>query len=89
MIYFYPSNLNSYGKMLDEKKIKEQGIRLIEEFSRMLEKIPETEETHYVVDLKNVTREDRKAVKKKDFDKKMKKIAPSWNEGYVIAEKAT
>lgn len=75
--------------MLDEEKIREQGIKLIEKFSRMLEKIPETEETHYVIDMKNVTREDKKAVKKKDFDKKMKKIAPKWEEGYVVAEKAT
>ncbi len=75
--------------MLDEKKIKEQGIRLIEEFSRMLEKIPDTKETHYVVDLKNVTRKDKKPIKKRDFDRKMKRIAPSWDEGYVLAEKAT
>lgn len=75
--------------MLDEEKIREQGIKLIEKFSKMLEKIPETEETHYVVDLKNVTREDKKAVKKKGFDKKMEKIAPKWEDGYVVAEKAT
>jgi predicted Asp-tRNA(Asn)/Glu-tRNA(Gln) amidotransferase subunit C len=74
--------------MLDEKKIREQGIKLIEEFSRMLEKIPETGETHYVLDLKNVTRKDEKAVRKKDFDKKMKRIAPKWEDGYVVAEKA-
>ena len=74
--------------MLDEKKIREQGIKLIEEFSRMLEKIPETRETHYVVDLRNVTREDRGAVRKKGFDEKMKRIAPRWDEGYIVAEKA-
>ncbi|RLI92947.1 MAG: Asp-tRNA(Asn) amidotransferase subunit GatC [Candidatus Altiarchaeales archaeon] len=75
--------------MLDEKKIREQGIKLIEEFSRMLKGIPETGETHYVVDLRNVTREDRRAARKKGFDEKMKKIAPRWDGGYVVAEKAT
>ncbi|OYT41141.1 MAG: Asp-tRNA(Asn) amidotransferase GatCAB subunit C [Candidatus Altiarchaeales archaeon ex4484_43] len=74
--------------MLDEKKIREQGIKLIEEFSRMLEKIPEIMETHYVVDLRNVTREDRRAVRKKGFDEKMKRIAPGWDGGYIVAEKA-
>ncbi|MBN2015021.1 MAG: Asp-tRNA(Asn) amidotransferase subunit GatC [Candidatus Altiarchaeota archaeon] len=75
--------------MLDEEKIREQGIKLIEKFSEMLKDIPETEETHYVVDLKNVTRKDKKAIKKKGFDEKMKKIAPRWEDGYVVAEKAT
>ncbi len=75
-------------KMLDEKKIREQGVSLIERFSVMLEKIPETEETHYVVDLKNVMREDGKSIRKRDFDKKMERIAPRWDEGYVVAEKA-
>ncbi|OYT40389.1 MAG: Asp-tRNA(Asn) amidotransferase GatCAB subunit C [Candidatus Altiarchaeales archaeon ex4484_43] len=84
-VLFIQSN---YSKMLDEKKIREQGIKLIEEFSRMLEKIPETRETHYVVDLRNVTREDRRAVRKKGFDEKMKRIAPRWDEGYIVAEKA-
>jgi predicted Asp-tRNA(Asn)/Glu-tRNA(Gln) amidotransferase subunit C len=74
--------------MLDERKIKEQGVRLIERFSEMLEKIPDTEETHYVVDLKNVTRGDGKSVTKKDFAKKMEKIAPKWDDGYIVAEKA-
>jgi len=73
--------------MLNEEKIKEEGIKLIEEFSRMLEKVPETEETHYVIELKNVTRDDREPVKKKEFPKNLKKIVPRFEEGYVVAEK--
>lgn len=73
--------------MLDEAKIRKEGMKLIEEFSKELEKIPETEETHYVVDLKNVTRKDEKAIEKENFSKKLKKIAPRWEEGYVVAEK--
>lgn len=73
--------------MLDEEKIKKDGIKLINEFSKMLERVPETEETHYVVDLKNVTREDKKAIRKEDFPEKFKKIVPRWEDGYVVAEK--
>lgn len=72
---------------MNEEKIKEQGIDLIEEFSRMLEDIPETDETHYVVDLKNVTREDKKAKKEEGYRQKIEKNAPEWDEGHVVAEK--
>lgn len=74
--------------MVDEEKIRQQGITLIEKFSHMLEKIPQTEETHYVIDQKNVTRKDDDAVKKKGFQEKLKKNAPRWEDGYVVAEKA-
>lgn len=73
--------------MLDEAKIRKEGMKLIEEFSKGLEKIPETEETQYVVDLKNVTRKDEKAIRKENFSKKLKRIVPRWEEGYVIAKK--
>jgi aspartyl-tRNA(Asn)/glutamyl-tRNA(Gln) amidotransferase subunit C len=74
--------------MVDEEKIRQQGIVLIEKFSKMLENIPQTEETHYVIDQKNVTRQDGEPIKKKDFQEKLKKNAPRWEEGYVVAEKA-
>lgn len=74
--------------MLNEERIRKQGIKLIEKFSEMLEKIPQTEETHYVIDQKNVTREDAEPVRKKSFREKMKKIAPRWEENYVVAEKS-
>ena len=73
--------------MSDEAKIRKEGMKLIEEFSRMLEKIPETEETHYVVDLKNVTRKDGEITEGGNFSTNLKRIAPRWEEGYVVAEK--
>lgn len=73
--------------MPDEEKIKGEGVKLIAEFSRMLEKVPETEETHYVVEIKNVTRDDKKPVKKKKFPKNLRKIVPRLEDGYVMAEK--
>ena len=73
--------------MSDEAKIRTEGMKLIEEFSRMLEKIPETEETHYVVDLKNVTRKDGEITEGGNFLDKLKRIVPRWEDGYVVAEK--
>ena len=73
--------------MIDSEKIKKEGIGIIEEFSRMLADIPETVETHYVVDMKNVTREDGEPERKGDFRENMRKIVPKWEDGYVVAEK--
>lgn len=73
--------------MLDEEKIRKEGFKLIEEFSRELECVPETEETHYVMDVRNIVREDAAPVRKKDFPEKFKKIVPKWDEGYVSVEK--
>jgi predicted Asp-tRNA(Asn)/Glu-tRNA(Gln) amidotransferase subunit C len=72
--------------MIDREKIKSEGVGIIEEFSRMLAGIPETVETHYVVDMKNVTREDGKP-EKQDFRGRLQSLAPRWEEGYVLAEK--
>ena len=72
--------------MIDREKIKKDGINIIEEFSRMLADIPETVETHYVVDIKNVIRDDKKP-EKQNFRENMQKLAPKWEEGYVVAEK--
>ena len=73
--------------MPDKDKIKKEGIRLLDEFSEALKNVPETKETHYVVDMKNVWRQDKKPKKTKDFRKKMRAIAPKMEEGYVVAEK--
>lgn len=73
--------------MTDNEKIKREGIKLIEEFSKMLENIPETKETHYVADIKNVTRKDDVAVPKREFPGSLQKIAPKWEDGFVVAEK--
>jgi len=72
--------------MPDPEKIKEEGIKILEEFSEKLEGLPDTEETHYVADIKNVWRPDKKPEKKK-FRQKIEKIAPKMEDGYVVAEK--
>ena len=73
--------------MLDAEVIRRQGVALIEEFSSMLEGIPPSSETHYVVDMKNVWRKDGKPVKTEGFRDKLAKNAPKMEDGYVVAEK--
>ncbi|MFC2163125.1 Asp-tRNA(Asn) amidotransferase GatCAB subunit C [Candidatus Altiarchaeota archaeon] len=73
--------------MVDREKIKADGIRIIEEFSEQLSGIPESEELHYVIDLKNVKREDGKPVKCEGFKENLRKLAPKWTDGHVQAEK--
>lgn len=72
---------------LDRDRIQKDGIKLLDEFSRMLSDVKETTETHYVVDLKNVMREDKEPVETKGFRDKLKKNAPNWEDNHVIAEK--
>lgn len=71
----------------DERKILEEGKKLLEEFSESLKDIHESEETHYVVDLKNVTRQDEPGSCDPAFRKKFEKLAPKWDYGYVKVEK--
>ncbi|HDN83082.1 MAG TPA: Asp-tRNA(Asn) amidotransferase subunit GatC [Candidatus Altiarchaeales archaeon] len=73
--------------MIDKKKIEVEGIKLIEEFSKILEKIPEIEETYYVIDLKNILRDDKAAKLDDSFHGKLLRLAPKKDDGYIIAEK--
>ncbi len=72
---------------LDREKIQRDGVKLLEEFSRMLAGVKETKETHYVVDMRNITRKDAPAVPTEGFREKLKKNAPKWEENYVVTEK--
>jgi predicted Asp-tRNA(Asn)/Glu-tRNA(Gln) amidotransferase subunit C len=74
-------------KMLDTVKIQKEGVKLLEEFSKELETVPETAETHYVLDVRNVCRKDGPGVKIDSFPLDLKKIVPRWEEGYVVSEK--
>jgi predicted Asp-tRNA(Asn)/Glu-tRNA(Gln) amidotransferase subunit C len=73
--------------MLDKEKIRKEGVTLLEEFSKELESVPETAETHYVLDVRNVCRKDGPGVKIDSFQHDMKKIVPRWEDGYVVSEK--
>jgi predicted Asp-tRNA(Asn)/Glu-tRNA(Gln) amidotransferase subunit C len=72
--------------MLDKEKIRKEGVALLEEFSKELETVPETAETHYVLDVRNVCRKDLAGVKTESFPRDLKKIVPRWEDGYVVSE---
>jgi predicted Asp-tRNA(Asn)/Glu-tRNA(Gln) amidotransferase subunit C len=73
--------------MVDADKIHAEGVKLLDEFSQRLKDVPETRETHYVIDLKNAWRPDGKALMHEGFRDKLKKLAPRFEDGYVICEK--
>jgi len=65
-------------------KIEKEAEIILEKFSKVLEDIPELEETHYIVDNVNLSREDMAQ------DKNPEKILRNANideEGNLIAEK--
>jgi predicted Asp-tRNA(Asn)/Glu-tRNA(Gln) amidotransferase subunit C len=73
--------------MLDKEKIRKEGVALLEEFSKALESVPETSETHYVLDVRNVCRKDGAGVKQGAYPGDLKKIVPRWEDDYIVSEK--
>ncbi len=75
---------------MDENKIKQiedEGKKLIEDFSKSLERIEEKikdeDMTWYVSDINTVTRKDEDGAEKK-FTECLKRNAPKWDDdGYV------
>jgi len=65
-------------------KIEKEAEKILEEFSKALEKVPELEETHYIIDNLNRTRADKK--RKKDPERILRN-APVDNEGNIIVER--
>jgi len=65
-------------------KIEKEAEEILQKFSKVLENIPDLEETHYMVDNVNLTREDRAE------DKNPEKIMENTNvdkDGNLIVEK--
>ncbi len=65
-------------------KIEKEAEKILEKFSKALENIPELEETHYMVDNVNLTREDRAEDKNPE---KILRNAQIDEDGNLIAEK--
>lgn len=65
-------------------KIEKEAEIILEKFSKVLENISELEETHYIVDNVNLTREDKAQEKNPD---KILRNADIDDEGNLIAEK--
>jgi len=66
-------------------KIEKDAEKILKDFSKTLESIPELEETHYIVDNVNLTRKDLS--KKKDSEKIMKNSRTD-KEGNLLVKKA-
>ena len=73
--------------MVDQKRVEADGIKLLEEFSDKLKSVPESEETHYVVDLRNVWRPDGRPERCVGFRDRLGGLAPRFEDGYLVAEK--
>jgi len=65
-------------------KIEKEAEEILQKFSKALENIPDLEETHYIVDNVNLSRED--CAEDKDPDKIMRNANVDEN-GNLIVEK--
>lgn len=65
-------------------KIEKEANKILQEFSKALENIPDLEETHYLVDNLNLSRED--GAKKRD-PAKILRNAKTDEDGNIIVEK--
>lgn len=66
-------------------KIEKEAEKILEEFSKTLENIPELEETYYIVDNVNLTRED---IPQKKNPERILKNTQVDEEGNMIVEKS-
>ncbi|KZX15548.1 Asp-tRNA(Asn) amidotransferase subunit GatC [Methanobrevibacter curvatus] len=66
-------------------EIKEDAEKILEEFSKTLETIPELDETQYIVDNVNLTREDKVD---KTNPKRIMKNAKTDKNGNITVKKA-
>ncbi len=65
-------------------KIEKEAEKILENFSQALKDIPELEETHYMVDNINLTRED---IAEDKNPEKILRNARTDEDGNIIAEK--
>ena len=66
-------------------KIEKDAEKILKEFSKTLESIPNLEETHYIVDNVNLTREDKNINQNSE---KIMKNAKTDKDGNLIVKKA-
>lgn len=66
-------------------KIEKDAEKILKDFSKTLENIPDLEETHYIVDNVNLTRKD---VSNKKNPEKIMRNAKTDKEGHLLVKKA-
>ncbi len=73
----------------DMEKIKKDAEEIVSRFSQILEEfnLSEVEEELYILDVKNVLREDEVKIQDSSFRENALKIAPKVKDGYIVVEK--
>ena len=66
-------------------KIEKDAEKILKEFSKTLESIPDLEETHYIVDNVNLTRED---IAIKQNPEKIMRNSKTDKDGNLVVKKA-
>ncbi|ABR56488.1 Asp-tRNA(Asn) amidotransferase subunit GatC [Methanococcus aeolicus] len=75
--------------MIDIEKIQKQAEEIVEQFSTVLESFEiDSEEEYYILDTKNVLREDDISKLDTSFKHDALKIAPKTKDDYIVVEKS-
>ena len=75
--------------MVDVEKIQKQAEEIVEKFSTVLESFNlENEEEYYILETKNVLRDEDIPVIDTSFKNDALKIAPKTKDDYIVVEKS-
>jgi aspartyl-tRNA(Asn)/glutamyl-tRNA(Gln) amidotransferase subunit C len=75
--------------MVDVEKIQRQAEEIVEKFSTVLESFDlENEEEYYILETKNVLRDEDIPVIDTSFKNDALKIAPKTKDDYIVVEKS-
>ncbi|AEH07232.1 Asp-tRNA(Asn) amidotransferase subunit GatC [Methanothermococcus okinawensis] len=75
--------------MVDIEKIQKQAEEIVEKFSTVLESFElGNEEEYYILETKNVLRDDDEPVSDTSFRKNALNIAPKTKDDYIVVEKS-
>jgi len=75
--------------MVDREKVEREAEEIVRRFSQVLERYSfEDVEEYYILDSKNVLREDEEPTVDPSFREDVLKIAPKTRDGYIVVEKS-
>ncbi len=76
--------------MVDAEKIQRQAEEIVEKFSTVLESfdLENEEEEYYILETKNVLRDDDSSITNTSFKNDALQIAPKIKDDYIIVEKS-
>ncbi|HIQ31987.1 MAG TPA: Asp-tRNA(Asn) amidotransferase subunit GatC [Methanothermococcus okinawensis] len=75
--------------MVDREKVEREAEEIVKRFSQILEKYTfEEVEEYYILEIKNVLREDEEPSVDPSFREEVLRIAPKTRDGYIVVEKS-